>query len=322
MSMNPSSSNLPELEMLDALAQRLRADRYVSLQTVPYADHDPAFARDHLPSLLAEEQHLLVTSRAGGPIIYSHSLCRAHYARKLGPKLILLGNLFLYNKAVAVNDVRALAPEYLEFIEQDSQGMTRWNFRLVPLYELLLLADPLNATAEDRVFLHHDSIRMARRVRESLVLQGMCVADIGTGSGIIAAVAAQRGARRVIAVDINPRALSFARINLELNALSNVELRLGSVEQLVDEADVLLSNPPYMQGRTALCLDGAGADGLDIARRFIAAAQRCGKPLAMVLELEQPHVATLSAVLQAPHLQQTVLRRIAGRELLWCDFPA
>ena len=73
--------------------------------------------------------------------------------------------------------------------------------------------------------------------------------DIGTGTGVLAAVLARRGFRRVIATDRDPRALACARENLE---------RLGLVEQVeVVHADLfpegraglVVCNPPWVPAR-------------------------------------------------------------------------
>ena len=73
--------------------------------------------------------------------------------------------------------------------------------------------------------------------------------DIGTGTGVLAAVLARRGVRRVVATDRDPRALACARENLE---------RLGLAEQVeVVEADLfpegraalIMCNPPWIPAR-------------------------------------------------------------------------
>src|ERR1043165_1798751 len=46
------------------------------------------------------------------------------------------------------------------------------------------------------------------------------VADIGTGPGSFALIAARRGATRVVATDVNPRALELARFNARFNELT------------------------------------------------------------------------------------------------------
>jgi SAM-dependent methyltransferase len=73
--------------------------------------------------------------------------------------------------------------------------------------------------------------------------------DIGTGTGVLAAVLARRGIRRVVATDLDPRALACARENLE---------RLGLAEQVeVVQADLfpegqaalVVCNPPWIPAR-------------------------------------------------------------------------
>jgi SAM-dependent methyltransferase len=73
--------------------------------------------------------------------------------------------------------------------------------------------------------------------------------DIGTGTGVLAAVLARKGIRRVIATDLDPRALACARENVE---------RLGLAQQVqVVHADLfpegraalILCNPPWVPAR-------------------------------------------------------------------------
>lgn len=79
--------------------------------------------------------------------------------------------------------------------------------------------------------------------------------DIGTGTGVLAAVLARRGVKRVVATDQDPRALICARENLE---------RLGLAKQVeVVEADLfpngraalVLCNPPWVPARPSSPLE-------------------------------------------------------------------
>ncbi|HEY3920937.1 MAG TPA: methyltransferase [Gaiellaceae bacterium] len=78
-----------------------------------------------------------------------------------------------------------------------------------------------------------------RRVRSA--------ADIGTGCGIQALLAA-RFADRVVATDLNERALEFCELNAGLNGVDTIETRPGSfLEPLGGEKfDLVVANPPYV----------------------------------------------------------------------------
>jgi methylase of polypeptide subunit release factors len=70
--------------------------------------------------------------------------------------------------------------------------------------------------------------------------------DLGTGCGIQALHAA-RHAKRVIATDISERALDLARFNAELNGVTNIDFRLGSLFDPVPERfGHVVSNPPFV----------------------------------------------------------------------------
>jgi SAM-dependent methyltransferase len=88
----------------------------------------------------------------------------------------------------------------------------------------------------------------------SLAADGVAF-DIGTGTGVLAAVLARRGVRRVVATDIDERALACARENLQ---------RLGWQQQVqVEPADLfpagraglVVCNPPWLPGRPASSLE-------------------------------------------------------------------
>lgn len=96
----------------------------------------------------------------------------------------------------------------------------------------------------------------------STTLSGLMIArpvdlalDLGTGCGIQALHAA-RHATRVIATDISQRALDLARFNAELNGVTNIEFRLGSLFDPVPERfGHVVSNPPFV-------ITPRGADGV------------------------------------------------------------
>ena len=92
--------------------------------------------------------------------------------------------------------------------------------------------------------------------------------DLGTGCGVQALHLARHSAR-VVATDLNPRAVSLARLTLMINSV-DADLRLGSLYEPVpgEEFDLIVSNPPYVMSppsagpRLAYREGNAAADAL------------------------------------------------------------
>jgi methylase of polypeptide subunit release factors len=95
--------------------------------------------------------------------------------------------------------------------------------------------------------------------------------DVGTGSGVQALFAA-RHAQRVVATDVNERALAYTELNAALNDLANIECRLGSLfEPVVGERfDLITSNAPYViSPENRLVYRDAGFEGDELSQRIV-----------------------------------------------------
>lgn len=81
--------------------------------------------------------------------------------------------------------------------------------------------------------------------------------DIGTGTGVLAAILARRGVKRVIATDQSPRALACAADNLaRLDLTARVEL--VQTDLFPDgRAPLIVCNPPWLPARPATPLEQA-----------------------------------------------------------------
>jgi ribosomal protein L11 methyltransferase len=93
----------------------------------------------------------------------------------------------------------------------------------------------------------HATTAMLLRLLERLTRNwkhGWSLADLGTGSGILALAAKQFGARRVTGIDIDPRAISIAKANARLNKIDNVDFRLADLRKWnpTDMRDVVAAN--------------------------------------------------------------------------------
>jgi hypothetical protein len=170
-----------------------------------------------------------------------------------GGPLATLITLFLLSVPVTAKAAaRALEPlsleslEALGLLERRPRGV-RARMRLVPYQGLILACDRLPdrrppadwVDGVTRPANHLAALTVRRPIEAAL--------DVGTGSGVQALLAA-RHARRVVATDVNPRALAFTALNARLNGLAHVECRLGDRFTPVagETFDLVVSNPPYV----------------------------------------------------------------------------
>lgn len=90
----------------------------------------------------------------------------------------------------------------------------------------------------------HDTTRMSATLLERFVLPGSRVIDAGSGTGILAMVAARLGAASVVAFEPDPDAVRCARENFERNGLRDrIELVPRPIEEAgALEADLIVAN--------------------------------------------------------------------------------
>ncbi|MFD2572446.1 50S ribosomal protein L11 methyltransferase [Spirosoma soli] len=91
---------------------------------------------------------------------------------------------------------------------------------------------------------HHETTAMMLEQQLNLDFMGKAVLDVGSGTGILAILAAKMGAERVLAFDIEEWAVENARENADLNECPQVEVFQGTIAD-VDPAsryDIILAN--------------------------------------------------------------------------------
>lgn len=84
--------------------------------------------------------------------------------------------------------------------------------------------------------------------------------DIGTGTGVLAALLAKRGVDRIIATDQSPRALACCRDNLQRLGLQR-RVEIQDVDLFPDgQAPLIVCNPPWLPARATSPLEQAVYD--------------------------------------------------------------
>ena len=85
--------------------------------------------------------------------------------------------------------------------------------------------------------------------------------DIGTGTGLLAIILAQRGVKQVIATDLNPRALACASENFTRLELDNVQLQQADLYPTdAPLANLIVCNPPWLPAKPSSPLEYAVYD--------------------------------------------------------------
>ncbi|MFD7275590.1 methyltransferase [Streptomyces sp. NPDC059862] len=94
--------------------------------------------------------------------------------------------------------------------------------------------------------------------------------DLGTGTGVLAAVLARRGIDHIMATDINPRALACARDNVRrLHLTGRVDV-VGPALFPDGRADLVVCNPPWIPARpTSAVEQGVYDPGSSMLRDFL-----------------------------------------------------
>ncbi|WP_063016503.1 methyltransferase [Nocardia niwae] len=83
--------------------------------------------------------------------------------------------------------------------------------------------------------------------------------DLGTGTGVLAAILARRGCGRITATDNSLRALTCARANLDRLGLSSVAVQ-GPALFPDGKADLVVCNPPWLPGVPTSALESGVYD--------------------------------------------------------------
>ncbi len=90
---------------------------------------------------------------------------------------------------------------------------------------------------------HHQTTRLMSRLILKMDLEGKKVLDMGTGTGILAILAAYKKADHILAIDNFEWAVENTRENVERNHCTNIEARLGDAEALSGlHFDTVLAN--------------------------------------------------------------------------------
>ncbi len=196
-------------------------------------------------------------------------------------------DLFFYEKDVLFGDFSLEPLVLVGILQRQKNNKLRAQVQVFPMsgkfictdfnYSLHRKRGKTFLTQKDGVWgiLPEETPVMAKKV---VVHRGDIVLDLATGSGMIAIFCADR-AQRVIATDINPKAIHYARFNAILNGVDDkIDFRVGDLFSAVkgEKFDLIVWNGPTVavpetSGKYPIYSDG-GIDGISFTRRFVDSA--------------------------------------------------
>jgi ribosomal protein L11 methyltransferase len=177
-------------------------------------------------------------------------------------------------EASAVLDVREASPQEVEREWQSTVGVSRaGRFAIAPPWlastadaEIVISIDPAMAFGTGE----HPTTRGVLRLMQRVVRPGDRVADLGTGSGVLAIAAARLGASRVAAIEVDTDAIGNAEENVRANGVSDrVVVIEGDADMILPHVSPLHLVLANIVSATVLSLLSAiraalAADGLAI----------------------------------------------------------
>ncbi|WP_233193406.1 class I SAM-dependent methyltransferase [Cryobacterium sp. Y29] len=214
------------------------------------------------------------TERSTADLFYRYRQNRSHRARILGLLLVPLavGNTIGLRRAPDVHAATVAA--YGSITEASvvslhevlgTIGAHQWRTKGIPV-----------AALNANIYPHYGTFFPVRSEYVDLVASAPLAApqlafDIGTGTGVLAAVLATRGVPNVVATDIEPRAVASARETVSLLKLDGrVEVQLTSLFP-EGKADLIVCNPPWIPATAHSLLDAAVYDpGSRMLKGFLA----------------------------------------------------
>ena len=132
-----------------------------------------------------------------------------------------------YYKPVHIGEKMVIVPMWEKYEKKD--------------HEIIVRMDPGMAFGTGT----HETTRLVIRLLERYIKNGMRVADVGTGSGILAICASKLGAKECKAYDIDPVAVKVANENIKDSGLTNVTCEVSDLLRQVDKSqayDVICAN--------------------------------------------------------------------------------
>lgn len=189
-------------------------------------------------------------------------------------------------------DPRSLPARIRECLERSGMishegGLARSLVRIATVDDRLFLHSAFPTDEADAVFFGPDSYRYVRFLQRELprVRAVRRLVDIGAGSGVGTIMAAALlPEARLIATDINPLALRWARIDARHAGVELETIQASGLESVEGPIDLVIANPPFVADPAGrLYRDGGAMRGAGLSLEWALASAERVEPGATIL---------------------------------------
>ncbi|MGP5596076.1 methyltransferase [Brachybacterium alimentarium] len=219
-------------------------------------------ARQLLKAVSRRIDHRVISKNLDIAALFrAHRAERAERAEVLGGIVVLLepGARLSLRRAPDVSD--ACREAYGELEERTLVSLTelqgvlsayQWHQQGVPVPALGARVHPRHSVFSPS---RSEYVDLVARAPMPEVPGGADAVDLGTGTGVLAAILAKRGAARVVATDINSRAVECAKENMQRLGLEDSVSVLETDLFPPGRADLIVCNPPWLPGEPTSALE-------------------------------------------------------------------
>ena len=250
-------------QMVQSLARRVDKAREKSLEKAAAKSNKKKSALSDKP---------VHTAPTSSEVFYGHRQAQAQRARILGLVVVELEADYSLNLRRAP-DMREACTQAWGAAEHGRTVSLRELMGVVAAFEWRkkgVEIPALSALGDGRIYPHYGVFSPVRGEYVDLVAQAAVqrrklgsfdtAFDIGTGTGVLAAVLASRGAEQVTATDQDPRSVACAVDNMQRMGLSK-QVSIAQTDLFpAGRADVVVCNPPWLPGKPASPLEHAVYD--------------------------------------------------------------
>lgn len=169
------------------------------------------------------------------------------------PKLYILYRALFRNDELSMDSLRGFFKEEEIKVFREERFLSpsgrqyKFNFRLVPINEFLIVSSPPKCAAPaDYVHIGYDTITLWNFLRKEFGQKKIdSILEIGCGAGFLS-LWMSKFTKSVTATDVNRKAIDLTELNARINNINNITTVKSDVySNLNGRYDFIVSNPPF-----------------------------------------------------------------------------